>query len=80
MNEHKLRLTEEQMKIEVIESIGKVQKAIFGNVLEAMKACGIVTSRVELGEFSHPFLGGTSGFVPSCKRRIAPLKQLGTNG
>ena len=29
------------MKIEVIESIGKVQKAIFGNVLEAMKACGI---------------------------------------
>jgi hypothetical protein len=29
------------MKIEVIESIGKVQKAIFGNVLEALKACGI---------------------------------------
>ena len=29
------------MKIEVIESIGKVQKAIFGNVLEAMKDCGI---------------------------------------
>jgi protein-disulfide isomerase len=29
------------MRIEVIESIGKVRNAIFGNVLEAMKACGI---------------------------------------
>jgi hypothetical protein len=29
------------MKIEVIESIGKVHKAVFGNVLESMKACGI---------------------------------------
>ena len=39
-----------------------------------------VTSRVELGELSRPILGGTSDFVPSCKRRIAPLRQLGTNG
>ncbi len=29
------------MKIEVIESDGKVRKTIFGNVLEALKACGI---------------------------------------
>ena len=29
------------MKIEVIENIINVQKPIFGNVLEAMKACGI---------------------------------------
>ncbi|MDD2852345.1 MAG: thioredoxin family protein [Desulfuromonadaceae bacterium] len=29
------------MKIVVIETMGKVQKAIFGNVLEALKACGI---------------------------------------
>jgi len=29
------------MKIEVIEPIGKVRKAIFGNVLEALKECGI---------------------------------------
>lgn len=29
------------MKIEVIESIGKVRKTLFGNVLEALKACGI---------------------------------------
>ena len=29
------------MKIEVIEPIGKAKKNIFGNVLEALKACGI---------------------------------------
>jgi predicted DsbA family dithiol-disulfide isomerase len=29
------------MKIEVIETIGKVPKTLFGNVLEALKACGI---------------------------------------
>jgi protein-disulfide isomerase len=29
------------MKIEVIESIGKARKNIFGNVLEALKACGL---------------------------------------
>ena len=29
------------MKIEVIEAIGKVRKTLFGNVLEAVKACGI---------------------------------------
>jgi protein-disulfide isomerase len=29
------------MKIEVIETIGKVPKNLFGNVLEALKACGI---------------------------------------
>ena len=29
------------MKIEVIEAIGKVPKTLFGNVLEALKACGI---------------------------------------
>jgi hypothetical protein len=39
-----------------------------------------VTSRVQLGELSRPVLGGTSDFVPSYSRRIAPLKQLGTNG
>jgi len=39
-----------------------------------------VTSRVELGKLSRPVLGGTDGFVPSCKRRISPLKQPGTNG
>jgi len=39
-----------------------------------------VTSRVELGKLSRPFSGGTNGFVPSCNRRIAPLKQPGTNG
>jgi protein-disulfide isomerase len=29
------------MKIEVIETIGKVRRTLFGNVLEALKACGI---------------------------------------
>jgi len=29
------------MKIEVIEAIGKVRKTLFGNVLEAVRACGI---------------------------------------
>lgn len=29
------------MKIEVVESIGKVRKSLFGNVLEALKACGL---------------------------------------
>ena len=29
------------MKIEVIETIGKVRRSLFGNVLEALKACGI---------------------------------------
>lgn len=29
------------MRIEVIETIGKVRKTLFGNVLEALKACGI---------------------------------------
>ena len=29
------------MRIEVIEPIGKVRKTLFGNVLEAVKACGI---------------------------------------
>jgi predicted thioredoxin/glutaredoxin len=32
---------EDNMKIEVIETIGKVRKTLFGNVLEALKACGI---------------------------------------
>jgi hypothetical protein len=29
------------MKIEVIETIGKVRNSLFGNVLEALKACGV---------------------------------------
>ena len=29
------------MKIEVIEAIGKVRNTLFGNVLEALKACGL---------------------------------------
>jgi protein-disulfide isomerase len=29
------------MKIEVIETFGKVRRTLFGNVLEALKACGI---------------------------------------
>jgi len=29
------------MKIEVIETIGKVRTTLFGNVLEALKACGV---------------------------------------
>jgi len=29
------------MKIEVIETIGKVRNTLFGNVLEALKACGV---------------------------------------
>ena len=29
------------MKIEVIETSGEVRKTFFGNVLEALKACGI---------------------------------------
>ena len=29
------------MKIEVIENIGEVRRSVFGNVLEALKACGI---------------------------------------
>lgn len=29
------------MKIEVIESIGKARSNMFGNVLEALKACGV---------------------------------------
>jgi len=32
---------EGKMKIEVIETSGKVRKTLFGNVLEAVKACGI---------------------------------------
>lgn len=35
------------MKILVVETFGKVQKAIFGNVLEAVKACGI-NGKVEI--------------------------------
>jgi hypothetical protein len=41
MDLRNLQVTEEIVKIEVIESLEKVQKNIFGNVLEAMKACGI---------------------------------------
>ena len=29
------------MKIEAIETTGKVPKTLFGNVLEALKACGL---------------------------------------
>ena len=29
------------MKIEVIENIGKIRNTVFGNVLEALKACGV---------------------------------------
>jgi hypothetical protein len=29
------------MKIEVVESSGKVRNTLFGNVLEALKACGV---------------------------------------
>jgi len=29
------------MKIEVIEIFGEVRRSLFGNVLEALKACGI---------------------------------------
>jgi hypothetical protein len=29
------------MNVEVIESLGKVRKSIFGNVLEALRACGV---------------------------------------
>ena len=29
------------MKIEVIETSGNVRKSLFGNVLEALKACGL---------------------------------------
>lgn len=29
------------MNVEVIESLGKVRKSIFGNVLEASRACGV---------------------------------------
>jgi hypothetical protein len=32
---------EDKMKIEVIENIGKIRNAIFGNVLEALKECGV---------------------------------------
>ncbi len=35
------------MKIEVVETIGKVRKTIFGNVLEALKACGF-NGKVEI--------------------------------
>lgn len=35
------------MKIEVIETIGKVQRSLFGNVLEALKVCGI-NGKVEI--------------------------------
>ena len=35
------------MKIEVIENIGKVRNTRFGNVLEALKACG-VNGKVEM--------------------------------
>jgi predicted DsbA family dithiol-disulfide isomerase len=35
------------MKIEVIETIGKVRKSLFGNVLEALQACGI-SGKVEV--------------------------------
>jgi Thioredoxin domain len=32
---------EDIMKIEVIETSGKERKTLFGNVLEALKACGL---------------------------------------
>jgi len=32
---------EDNMKIEVIETIGKVRNSLFGNVLEALRACGL---------------------------------------
>jgi hypothetical protein len=32
---------EDKMKIEVIENIGKIRNSIFGNVLEALKECGV---------------------------------------
>ncbi len=35
------------MKVEVVETIGKVRKTIFGNVLEALKACGF-NGKVEI--------------------------------
>jgi hypothetical protein len=38
---------EDKMKIEVIENIGKKRNTIFGNVLEALKACG-VNGKVEM--------------------------------
>jgi hypothetical protein len=29
------------MKIEVIEAIGKLRNILFGNVLEALRSCGV---------------------------------------
>ena len=39
------------MKIEVIEAIDKVRKSLFGNVLEAVKACGINGKVVVVRDF-----------------------------
>jgi len=39
------------MKIEVIETIGKVRNILFGNVLEALKACGLNGRVVMVNDF-----------------------------
>lgn len=39
------------MKIEVIETMGKVRNILFGNVLEALKACGLSGRVVLVNDF-----------------------------
>lgn len=39
------------MKIEVIETTDRVRKTLFGNVLEALKACGINGKVVVVNDF-----------------------------
>ena len=46
------------MKIEVIENIGKVRNAIFGNVLEALKACGVTGKVVMVNDIKTIMLYG----------------------
>jgi hypothetical protein len=46
------------MKIEVIENIGKVRNTIFGNVLEALKACGVTGKVVMVNDIKTIMLYG----------------------
>jgi HSP90 family molecular chaperone len=73
MPEHKLNLKASRNSVIEDDKLYNLRTTIIETVVD-------VTSRVQLGELSRPVLGGTSDFVPSYSRRIAPLKQLGTNG
>jgi len=49
---------EDKMKIEVIENIGKIRNSIFGNVLEALKECGVYGKVVMVNDIKTIMLYG----------------------